>query len=75
MSGIFALVLVDASRSFPERIGSVFGIIMAGVGVGSLVIPAAMGWISEAAGMRAAMLVPAVLMGAVTLGYATRWSK
>lgn len=75
MSGIFALVLVDASRNFPERIGSVFGIIMAGVGVGSLVIPAAMGWISEAAGMRAAMLVPAVLMGVVTLGYVTRWSK
>jgi fucose permease len=75
MSGIFALVLVDASRNFPERIGSVFGIIMAGVGVGSLIVPAAMGWISEVAGMRAAMLVPAGLMAAVAVGYIGRWSR
>jgi fucose permease len=53
----------------------VFGIIMAGVGVGSLVIPAAMGWISETAGFRAAMLVPAGLMSVVAASYLARWSQ
>jgi len=75
MSGIFALVLIDASRHFPQRLGAVFGIIMAGVGVGSLVIPAAMGWISETAGFRAAMLVPAGLMSVVAASYLARWSQ
>ncbi len=75
MSGIFALVLVDASRHFPERLGPAFGIITAGVGVGSLIIPAAMGWIAEAAGLRAAMFVPVGLMGAVALAYLARWSQ
>jgi len=75
MSGIFALVLIDASRHFPQRLGAVFGIIMVGVGVGSLVVPAAMGWISEAAGFRAAMLVPAGLMTVVAASYLARWSQ
>jgi FHS family glucose/mannose:H+ symporter-like MFS transporter len=75
MSGIFALVLVDASQSFPHRVGSVFGIIMAGVGLGSLVIPAVMGWMSEMVGLRPAMLIPAGLMGAVALSYLARWSQ
>ena len=75
MSGIFALVLVDASRHFPKRLGPVFGIITAGVGVGSLIVPAAMGWISEVAGLRAAMFVPVGLMGAVALAYLARWSR
>lgn len=38
MSGIFALVLIDASRHFHERLGAVFGLIVAGVGVGSLIV-------------------------------------
>ncbi len=75
MSGIFALVLVDASRHFPQRLGAIFGIIMAGVGFGSLVIPAAMGWLSEAAGLRTAMLVPVGLMGIVGIAYVVRWSQ
>ncbi len=75
MSGIFALVLVDASRHFPERLGPIFGIITAGVGVGSLIVPAAMGWIAEAAGLRLAMFVPVGLMGAVALAYLARWSQ
>ena len=75
MSSIFALVLIDASRHFRERLGAVFGIIMAGVGVGSLIIPAAMGWISETAGLRAAMLVPAGLMTVVAFSYLARWSQ
>jgi nitrate/nitrite transporter NarK len=75
MSGIFALVLVDASRHFPRRLGAVFGIIMAGVGVGSLIIPATMGWISEVAGLRAAILIPVGLMAAVALAYLARWSQ
>lgn len=75
MSGVFALVLIDASRHFPERLGAVFGIIMVGVGVGSLLIPAAMGAISDAWGLRAAMLVPVGLMVVVAASYAARWSQ
>jgi FHS family glucose/mannose:H+ symporter-like MFS transporter len=75
MSGIFALVLVDASRHFPRRLGAVFGIMMVGVGLGSLIIPAAMGWISAVAGLRVAMAVPAALLGAVALAYLARWSQ
>jgi len=75
MSGVFALVLIDASRHFQERLGAVYGIIMTGVGVGSLIIPAAMGWISEAAGLRAAMAVPIALMTLVAISYLARWSQ
>jgi fucose permease len=75
MSGVFALVLIDASRHFPERLGAVFGIIMVGVGVGSLLIPAAMGALSDAFGLRAAMLVPAGLMAIVAASYLARWSQ
>jgi fucose permease len=75
MSGIFALVLVDASRHLPQRLGAVFGIIMTGVGIGSLIIPAAMGWIAETAGLRAAMLVPVGLLGVVALVFVARWSQ
>jgi fucose permease len=75
MSGIFALVLVDASRHLPQRLGIVFGIIMTGVGIGSLIIPAAMGAIADAFGLRAAMLVPTGLLGIVTLVYVARWRR
>jgi len=75
MSGIFVLVLVDASRHLPQRLGTVFGIIMTGVGIGSLIIPAAMGWLAEAAGLRAAMLVPVGLLVVVVLAYAARWRQ
>jgi hypothetical protein len=53
----------------------VFGIMMVGVGLGSLIIPAAMGWISAVAGLRVAMAVPAALLGAVALAYLARWSQ
>jgi FHS family glucose/mannose:H+ symporter-like MFS transporter len=75
MSGIFALVLADASRHYPQRLGAVYGIITAGVGVGSLIVPAVMGALIGAAGLRAAMLVPVGLLAAVTLVYAARWSQ
>ncbi len=75
MSGIFALVLADASRHYPQRLGAVYGIITAGVGLGSLTIPAAMGAVADASGLQTAMLVPAGLMAAVTLAYAARWSQ
>jgi FHS family glucose/mannose:H+ symporter-like MFS transporter len=75
MSGIFALVLADASRHYAQRLGAVYGIITAGVGIGSLVIPAAMGAVAEASSLQTAMLVPAGLMAAVTLAYAARWGQ
>lgn len=75
MSGIFAMLLVDASRHFPQRLGSVFGIMMAGIGIGSLTIPAAMGWLSEVAGFRLAMFVPTGLMGTLALAYLARLFK
>ena len=75
MSGIFALVLADASRHYPQRLGAVYGIITAGVGLGSLTIPAAMGAVADASGLQTAMLVPAGLMAAVTLAYAARWRQ
>lgn len=75
MSGIFALVLGDASRHYPQRLGAVYGIITAGVGVGSLIVPAAMGTLIETSGLRTAMLVPVALMAAVTLVYIARWSQ
>jgi len=75
MSGIFALVLADASRHFLERRGAVFGIILTGVGVGSMIFPALMGWVADAANLRAALLIPAGLMVVVTAGYLARWSQ
>ncbi len=75
MSGVFALVATDAARYFPEKSGAVFGILTAGVGVGAMLFPAAMGLLASAADLRLAMLVPPVLMGTVALVYALPWSR
>ncbi len=75
MSGIFALVAADAARCFPERSGAVFGILTTGVGIGSLLIPATMGLVASAIDLRMAMLVPAMLMGLVTMVYVLPWSR
>jgi MFS transporter, FHS family, glucose/mannose:H+ symporter len=75
MSGIFALVLVDASRHFPERLGAVFGTIMTGVGFGSLIFPVVMGTVAEGPGLRVAMLIPVGLMIVVAGAYVVRWRE
>jgi len=75
MSGIFALVLTDAAQHFREHLGAAFGVIIAGVGLGALTVPAIMGWVAEAAGLRAAMFVPAGLMVVVAASYLARWSR
>ncbi|NIR00559.1 MAG: hypothetical protein GTN78_10220, partial [Gemmatimonadales bacterium] len=62
MSGIFALVMTDAARRFPQRTGAAFGLVVAGVGVGALVIPAAMGLVAGVSDLRTAMLIPSALM-------------
>jgi FHS family glucose/mannose:H+ symporter-like MFS transporter len=74
MSGIFGMVATDASRHFPDSMSTVFSFLMAGVGVGALLVPAAMGWIATALGLRVAMLLPSVLMAAVLLAYLVPWS-
>jgi fucose permease len=75
MSGVFGLVAADAARRFPEKSGAVFGILTAGVGVGALLIPAAMGLLASASDLRLAMLAPAALMGTVALVYVVPWSR
>ncbi len=75
MSGVFGLVATDAARYFPDKSGAVFGILTAGVGIGALIIPAAMGALASSADLRLAMLVPPVLMGCVALVYALPWSR
>jgi FHS family glucose/mannose:H+ symporter-like MFS transporter len=75
MSGVFGMVATDASRHFPGSMSAVFGFLMVGVGVGALVVPAAMGWIATVAGLRAAMLLPPVLMAAVLAAYVVPWSR
>jgi fucose permease len=75
MAGVFGLVATDAARYFPEKSGAVFGILTAGVGVGAMLVPAAMGLLASAADLRMAMLVPAVLMAIVALIYVVPWSR
>jgi len=75
MAGVFGLVATDAARYFPEKSGAVFGILTAGVGVGAMLVPAAMGLLASAADLRMAMLVPAVLMAIVALVYVVPWSR
>ena len=75
MSGVFGLALTDAARHFPERLGAVFGLMMAGVGLGSLVVPAAMGLAADVVGLRTAMLLPSGLMAVVAVIYVVRWSE
>jgi fucose permease len=75
MSGVFGLVATDAARYFPNKSGAVFGILTAGVGIGALLMPAAMGVLASAADLRMAMLVPAVLMGMVAAVYVLPWSR
>jgi fucose permease len=62
MSGIFGLVMTDAARWFPQRTGAAFGLVIAGVGVGALVVPAVMGFVAGVSDLRTAMLIPSVLM-------------
>lgn len=75
MSGMFGMVVTDAARYFPERSGAVFGLLVFGVGIGALVIPAAMGWVAMAGGLRLAMLIPPALMLVVVIAYLLPWSK
>ena len=75
MAGVFGLVATDAARYFPEKSGAVFGILTAGVGLGAMLVPAAMGLLASAADLRMAMLVPAVLMAIVALIYVVPWSR
>jgi fucose permease len=75
MAGVFGLVATDAARYFREKSGAVFGILTAGVGVGAMLVPAAMGLLASAADLRMAMLVPAVLMAIVALVYVVPWSR
>jgi len=53
----------------------VFGVLVFGVGIGALVVPAAMGWVAMAGGLRLAMLVPPALMLVVVIAYVLPWSK
>jgi sugar phosphate permease len=75
MAGVFGLVATDAARYFPEKSGAVFGILTAGVGLGAMLVHAAMGLLASAADLRMAMLVPAVLMAIVALIYVVPWSR
>lgn len=75
MSGMFGMVATDAARYFPERSGAVFGLLVFGVGIGALLVPAAMGWVAMSGGLRMAMLVPPALMAVVVIAYVLPWSK
>ncbi|MBN1459661.1 MAG: MFS transporter [Armatimonadetes bacterium] len=75
MSGVFGMVATDASRHFPDSMSTVFSFLMAGVGAGGLLVPAAMGWIATLVGLRVAMLLPPTLMVAVLGAYLVPWSN
>ena len=75
MSGIFGLVMTDAAHRFPHRTGAAFGLVAAGVGVGSLIVPAAMGFVGGLGGLRAALLIPPGLMAAVAVIYVALWRR
>lgn len=69
LSGIFAMVLAHAGAILGGRLGAAFGIIISGIAVGSMIIPPGMGWLAEAAGMRLALLAPAVALAATAVLY------
>jgi len=75
MSGMFGMVATDASRYFPDRSGAVFGLLVFGVGIGALVVPAAMGWVATVGDLRLAMLIPPALMSVVVIAYLLPWSE
>jgi len=75
MSGIFGLVMTDAAHRFPHRTGAAFGLVAAGVGVGSLTVPAAMGFVGGLGGLRMALLIPPGLMAAVAVIYVALWRR
>ena len=62
MSGIFGLTVTHATHYFAERMGAALGLMLTGVGLGPLLVPAVMGGIADLAGLRFAMLVPVGLM-------------
>ena len=47
----------------------------AGVGVGSLIVPAAMGFVGGLGGLRTALLIPPGLMAAVAVIYLALWRR
>jgi len=67
MSGVFASILTAASDHFPGSTATVFGLVMTAVGVGGMTFPAAMGVVADGIGLRAAMVVPAGLLLALSL--------
>jgi fucose permease len=69
-SGIFALVLTAASERFTRRRAAVFSLIMTSVGIGGMIVPAAMGVVAQAFALRWAMALPAAAMVGLALLFA-----
>ena len=72
MSGIAPLTGTDTSRQFTQYRGPVYGLMLSGIGFGSLLPPALMGVIASGPGLRTAMLLPPALLAAIGLIYLLR---
>ncbi len=72
MSGIAPLTSTDCSRQFTRYRAAAFGLALSGIGLGNVLVPAAMGAIADAATLRHALLVPPGLLGAVAVAYLLR---
>lgn len=66
-SGIFATAIAIGGNMFPERSGIVGGIIIGFSGIGNIVFSAGVGWISQAAGLRAGMLFASAMLVFMTI--------
>lgn len=72
MSGVAPLIGTDTAHQFTEYRSAALGLMLSGIGIGSLLPPAVMGAIASGPGLRVAMLLPPVLLGLVGVVYLAR---
>ena len=69
MSGIFPHVMAELNSRDPTRTGAVTGVLTIAAATGAAAIQPVLGIIAESVGLRAAIAVPAILMGAIPLTF------
>ena len=70
VSGVFPNVMADLNGRDPQRAGAVTGVLTIAASAGAMVFQAVIGAVAEWLGIRAALLIPALLMGLVAASYA-----
>jgi fucose permease len=69
MSGMYPNIMADVNSRYPIRMGLVTGFLAQAAALGTMLLQPAMGLVAERVGLTAALAIPAVLLGLMTVAY------